>query len=110
VNGPNKTKAPIAPTKGASNSHTKTQTQFSAKSTASEAQRDRILEALTLRPQTTIDLRKMGALQSASRIKELRELGHEISTTRVTLVDVDGFTHVGCALYSLVSQVQEQRI
>jgi hypothetical protein len=81
--------------------------QCSPKSTATEAQRERILAALRRRPQTTSDLRQIGIFQAATRIKELRDrFGYRIDTTRVTLVDPDGFTHVGAALYSLVDEQQ----
>jgi hypothetical protein len=87
--------------------HTNSSCQFSPKSTATEAQRDRILAALRRRPQTTSDLRQIGIFQAATRIKELRDrFGYRIDTTRVTLVDPDGFTHVGAALYSLVDEQQ----
>lgn len=81
--------------------------KFSAKSTASEVQRLRILEALWHGPKTSYDLRRMGCYQSAARIKELRdEYGCNIRTDRVTLTDRDGFTHRGCALYSLLGDAK----
>lgn len=77
------------------------QPQFNAKSTATEAQRTRVLDALKQRAQTTEDLRKLGSFQCAVRIMELRAQGYNISTTRVTLVDRAGFTHARSALYTL---------
>ena len=70
-----------------------------------EAQRDRILRALRQRPQTTEDLRKMGVMMPAARVKELRDrFGHAIETTRITMVDRDSWPHVRVALYSLGEQ------
>lgn len=75
--------------------------KFSAKSTATEAQRERILQALRQRPQSTEDLRKLGSFQCAVRVMELRALGYRIETTRITVVDREGFVHARAALYSL---------
>lgn len=76
--------------------------EFSNRSTATEAQRDRILNALKQRPHTSYDLRLIGCYQAPTRIKELRDnLGHCIETTRVVVVDNEGYTHRGVALYSL---------
>lgn len=36
-----------------------------------------------------------------ARIKELRQMGHQIKTGRISLWDSDGFEHRGVALYSL---------
>lgn len=82
--------------------------RFSAKytdhSTVTEAQRDRILQALRRRPQTTCDLRKIGIFQAPARIMELRLRGYLIETTRITLVDQDGYLHKGAARYTLLSE------
>ena len=79
--------------------------KFSPKSTHSEAQRQRIVEALRNRPQTSYDLRRLGCYQSAARIKELRDrFGYVIQTDRVTLVDRDGYLHPRAARYSLISE------
>lgn len=88
----------------------KSQRQFSPKSTHSEAQRQRILAALRVRPQTSYDLRRIGAYQAPARIKELRDrFGYHIQTTRITLVDRDGYLHPRAALYSLVAEPDGQR-
>lgn len=72
------------------------------RSTATQAQRDRILAALKRRPQTTEDLRKLGIFQVPARVKELRDrFGYAIETTRVTVVDRSGYQHPRAALYSL---------
>lgn len=75
--------------------------KFSAASTATEAQRERILEALERRPHTTHDLLTLGVFRPGARIRELREMGHDIVTERVTLVDEWGYTHDRCAQYSM---------
>lgn len=73
-------------------------------STATEVQRDRILQALRQRPQTTEDLRKLGIFQAPARVKELRDrFGYAIDTSRVTSVDRAGYSHPRAALYSLRS-------
>ncbi len=83
--------------------------EFTAKSTHSEAQRQRILNALRMRPQTSYDLRRIGCYQAPARVKELRDrFGYVINTDRVTLVDRDGYMHPRAALYSLVSEPDGQ--
>jgi hypothetical protein len=103
---PQMARAPAGSTAGALRKH-QTHLKFSDKSTASEAQRQRIVKALTLRPQTSYDLRRIGCYQSAARIKELRDRFHYVITTdRITLVDRDGYIHPRAALYTLVSAPQ----
>lgn len=75
--------------------------KFSPKSTHSEAQRQRILEALRRRPQTTVDLRRIGCFQAPARVLELRRQGYLISTERIALYDEDGFLHPRAARYHL---------
>ncbi|MBV2179908.1 MAG: helix-turn-helix domain-containing protein [Castellaniella sp.] len=74
---------------------------INSKSSATEAQYQRILALLAARPHSTEDLRKAGIFQVSARIKELRMMGHFIKTDRITLTDRDGFPHHGVALYSL---------
>lgn len=71
------------------------------KSTSGESQRQRIIKALALRPHTSYELRKMGCYQAATRINELRRLGFNIITERVSIWDDEGYPHNGIALYSL---------
>lgn len=85
----------------------KDQVYFNPKSTATEAQRQRIIDALHHRPQTSYDLRRMGCYQAPARIIELRRMGYEIMTERITLTDRDGYQHPNCALYTLISEPQE---
>ena len=76
--------------------------KFSARSSHSEAQRQRILAALRRRPQTTEDLRSIGVFQVATRVKELRDrFNFDIETVRVTVVDRESYSHPRAALYVL---------
>lgn len=77
------------------------QRQYSSKSTATEAQRVRILDALRISPKTTYDLRRMGCYQAPARIIELRRMGYDIETELVALYDRDGYLHPRCARYHL---------
>lgn len=76
-----------------------------ARSTASEAQRARIIDALRSGPKTSHDLRCLGCYQAPARIKELRDrYGFDIRTERVTLYDRDGYMHRGAARYHLEAE------
>ena len=60
------------------------------------------LRALAISPQSTIDLRHIyGVMMPASRIKELRNLGNDIATVRVTETTPDNISHKGVAKYIL---------
>ncbi|RZL45919.1 MAG: hypothetical protein EOP74_00180 [Variovorax sp.] len=86
-------------------SENKVKAKFHAKSTHSQAQRDRIVAALRVRPQTSYDLRRLGCYQAPARVKELRDrFGFVIETVRITLVDRDGYLHPRAALYSLIAE------
>jgi hypothetical protein len=101
---PQKAKAPTVAAVGALRTK-QSSAQFSAKSPHSEAQRQRIIEALRRRPQTSYDLRCLGIYQAPARVKELRDrLGYSIVTDRVTLFDRDGYAHPRAALYTLVNE------
>jgi len=75
------------------------------KSTVGNAQRQRILNALALRPHTSYELRKLGCYQANTRVLELRRMGHNISTVRVSIWDDEGYRHDGIALYTLHSGI-----
>lgn len=75
--------------------------QYSDRSTATEAQIQRLLEMLRTAPRNTHELRRNGISHPAGRILDLSKRGFLITTSRVTTVDSDGFRHVGVALYSL---------
>lgn len=72
-----------------------------SKSTHSEAQQKRLLDALKLRPHHSYELRKKGLYMVNTRVHELRKMGYAIETHRIKIVDDEGFTHHGIALYSL---------
>ena len=80
-----------------------------SKSTATDAQRERIIEALRLRPHTSYDLRRLGIYQAPARVKELRDrFGYGITTDPVVIVDRDGYRHARVALYTLISEPEGQ--
>lgn len=77
-------------------------------SSASEAQRRRMLEMLRTGPKTTLDFRRAGVMQSQTRVFELRAQGYNLPTVgRVTIHDDQGYPHHGVALYELVAEPQE---
>jgi hypothetical protein len=71
------------------------------RSTGADSQRVRIVQALTTGPKTSYDLRRLGCYQCPTRVLELRRMGYDIRTQRVTIWDADGYRHYGVALYSL---------
>ena len=74
-------------------------------STATEAQRARLLDMLREGPRSTLDFRAAGIMQSATRIFELRARGYDIATVaRAALADGHGFRHVGVAVYALLGE------
>lgn len=75
-----------------------------SKSTAGEDQRQRIVGLLRQRPHNCYELRRAGCYQAPTRVFELRQRGFDIETTRVVVIDADGFTHRGVALYTLHSE------
>ena len=80
-----------------------------SKSTGTDAQRERIVEALRLRPHTSYDLRRLGIYQAPARVKELRDrFGYGITTDPVVIVDRDGYRHARVALYTLISEPEGQ--
>lgn len=78
--------------------------KYTPKSSATEAQHARILEALRAGPKSTHDLRRLGVFQTSVRILELRRKGYSIQTERVTLIDSDGYAHDRAGLYSLIAE------
>ncbi len=74
-------------------------------STATEAQRRRILEMLRHGQKHTLDFRHAGVMQSQTRIFELRAQGYDLPTVgRVTIHDDHGYPHHGVALYELIAE------
>ena len=82
--------------------------KFNAKSTATEAQIERLTSYLRARPHHTHELRKIGISHPAGRIFDLQGRGFRIASSRITTVDGDGFSHVGVSLYELVSEPDGQ--
>lgn len=78
--------------------------KFNPKSTATEAQIERLTSYLRSRPHHTHELRQIGISHPAGRIFDLRERGFQIASSRITTVDSDSFSHVGVSLYELVSE------
>jgi hypothetical protein len=60
------------------------------------------LRVLAISPQSTIDLRHTyGVMMPAARVKELRNMGYDIATVRVTQTTPDNISHKGVAKYVL---------
>ena len=78
-----------------------TKTDYNPKSTGTEAQRQRLLAALRLRPHYSHELRKQGIYMPNCRVFELRNKGYNITTHLTDIVDDDGYAYRGIALYSL---------
>ncbi|WP_322043108.1 helix-turn-helix domain-containing protein [Paraburkholderia sp. J67] len=74
---------------------------MAASNMSAAAQRIRVIEALRVGPMSTYALRARGISHPAMRVKELIALGHAITSSRVSAVDSDGYTHNGVALYEL---------
>jgi len=70
-------------------------------STTDTTQCARILAALRCRPHTSYELRKLGCYQANTRVLELRRMGYDIRTKRVSILDDEGYRHDGIALYVL---------
>ena len=86
--------------------HAKDRESHSAKSTATEAQYQRIANLTRTGEKSTIELRRAGVMMPAARIKEMNEkLGYNI--VRVALRDhwdEWGFCHPRVAIYALISE------
>ena len=80
--------------------------QFNAKSTATEAQYDRIIKMLRAGEKSTFDFRKAGIMAPAARIKEMNDkLGFYIPTVaQRDLYDDEGFCHPRVAVYELIDE------
>ena len=76
---------------------------YASRSTATQAQHERIIAALTKRPHNTFELRALGVMQVSARIFELRAMDHKIVTIdRVSARDEEGIEHGNVAVYALV--------
>ncbi|WP_426271333.1 helix-turn-helix domain-containing protein [Dyella kyungheensis] len=68
------------------------------------AQRQQILSCLRRGSIDTLAARReLGVLMPATRVKELREAGHNIVTRLVDLPDDQGRTHRRIAMYTLIA-------
>ena len=80
--------------------------KFSAKSTATEAQYERIVTMLRAGTRSTFDFRKAGIMAPAARIKEMNDrMGYYIPTIALRdLYDDEGFKHPRVAVYELIDE------
>ena len=80
--------------------------KFRKKSTATEAQYDRIVTMLRTGTKSTFDFRKLGIMSPASRIKEMNDkLGYYIPTIDLRdLYDEEGFLHKRVGVYELIDE------
>lgn len=77
-------------------------------SNATEAQILRLRDYLRHRSCHTHELRRVGISHPAGRVQDLINRGFTITTSRVTTVDTDGYTHHGVALYSLIAEPERE--
>lgn len=86
--------------------HTVSTNNFSAKSTATEAQYTRIVKLLRTGEKSTFDFRKAGVMAPAARIKEMNDrLGYYIPTIALRdLYDPEGYCHPRVAVYELIGE------
>lgn len=84
------------------------QRKSSGKSTATEAQYERVLLMLRAGPKNTMELRRAGVMMPAARIKELNDrYGYIIPRiNRIDLWDEWGFKHARIAVYELKGEPQ----
>jgi hypothetical protein len=75
--------------------------EFSPKSTAMEAQIQKLIGLLAIRSHHTYELRRAGISHPSGRIADLEKRGYSFAVDRITAVDGDGFVHSGVALYTL---------
>lgn len=82
--------------------------KYSQKSTATEAQYERIDREYDYAGKliSTLDFRKMGVIHPSGRIKEMNErLGYQIERVDLrTVIDDQGFAHPRIAFYELIER------
>ncbi|CDS50799.1 hypothetical protein [Polaromonas sp. CG9_12] len=85
--------------------------KYGLKSTATEAQYERIDRMLTTGEKSTFQFRRAGIMSPASRIKEMNDkLGYYIPTTdQRDIYDEQGFLHKRVAIYELVDRPKHGR-
>ncbi len=69
---------------------------------SAQAQRQKILALLRVTRRHTFEFRARGIAMPATRIFELKRLGHDIRSRRITAADSDGYLHSNVAFYELV--------
>lgn len=94
-----------------SNKRTTNARKFSSKSTATEAQYERIDRMLTTGEKNTFQFRRAGIMSPASRIKEMNDrLGYYIPTIdQRDIYDEEGYLHKRVAVYELIDRPKEGR-
>jgi hypothetical protein len=82
---------------------------FTNKSTATEAQYERIDRMLSTGAKSTFDFRRAGIMAPAARIKEMNEkLGYNIATIALRdIYDEEGFLHKRVGVYELIERPQQ---
>ncbi len=105
MNDTSKQKAPGLQSEGFQKNTSKPR-NFSAKSTVTEAQYERIVRMLRTGEKSTFDFRKAGVMAPAARIKELNDKhGAFIPTIALRdMWDAEGFLHPRVAVYGMVSE------
>lgn len=85
--------------------------KFSARSTATAAQYERIDRMLSTGQKSTFDFRKAGVMAPAARIKEMNDkLGYYIPTVALRdLWDEEGYCHPRVAVYELIDRPKSGR-
>ena len=84
--------------------------KFSRKSTATEAQYERIDRMLSNGEKSTFDFRRAGIMAPAARIKEMNDnLGYYIPTIALRdIYDDEGYRHQRVAVYELIDRPNKQ--
>lgn len=74
-------------------------------STATSAQRNRVVQMLRSGEKSTFDLRRAGIMQSSTRVFELPAIGFDIRTVaRRHMYDAEGLLHKRVAIYGLFGE------
>lgn len=101
-------KDPRVTSTGPSEKNTTNIRNFSGKSTATEAQYQRVDRAFDYVGKliSTLDFRRMGVIHPSGRIKEMNEkMGYDIRTVDLrTVIDDEGFSHPRIAFYELIER------
>lgn len=78
--------------------------------TAAEAQRMRLLYALRSGPLTTFEARtRLNITMPAARVSELRDMGYQIFTERISVCDENGRQHHRVARYVLIRECSQEK-